>query len=198
MGLLLFMLELIENSLKMRNPRKLPVEDLVPAAVLVPLFSKEGKLHLLMERRTDRVEKHRGQISFPGGVQDPQDKDSVATALRESYEEVGLEPKDAKILGFLSDTRTVTGFLVTPVVAWIPYPYPFKTSVEEVAELLEVPWVVFSEGWGHKITQTEYDDQIHEVHFYQYENHTIWGATARITRELLQLVEACRKPLEGA
>lgn len=183
------MFERIKENLEALQRRVLPEENLRPAAVLVPLFEKDGEVHLLMGRRTDRVEWHKRQISYPGGVRDPGDQDATSTALREAWEEVGLNPRDVTILGLLGDIETVTGFLVTPVVARIPYPYPFKLNTVEVEELLEVPWSVFSERKGHRRETTEHDGRKFEVDFYQHGEDTIWGATARITRQLVELVE---------
>jgi 8-oxo-dGTP pyrophosphatase MutT (NUDIX family) len=183
------MIERIQKVLADYQRQELHKEELVPAGVVVPLFEKDGGFHLLMERRTEKVLKHRGQISYPGGVRDPEDDDIIQTALREAWEEVGLKPEDVDVLGLLGDIETITGFLVTPVVAKIPYPYEFRPSTDEVAELLEVPWKVFVEGWGYRREKAEYQGEMHTSHFYQYNQHTIWGATARITRELVNLVE---------
>ena len=187
------MFERIKETLDGLERRILPEENLKPSAVLVPLFLKDGEIHLLMGRRTDLVLWHKRQISYPGGVRDPEDKDATSTALREAWEEVGLEPKDVTVLGLLGDIETVTGFLVTPVVGRIPYPYPFRLSSVEVEELLEVPWSVFSERRGHRRETTEHGGRTFEVDFYQHGEDTIWGATARITRQLVELIEPSAK-----
>jgi 8-oxo-dGTP pyrophosphatase MutT (NUDIX family) len=179
----------IEKALQENERLRLTGDGLTPAAVLVPLFKKEDELHLLMGLRTDRVLKHKRQVSFPGGTCDPEDKDVVATALREAWEEVGLDPKDVEVLGLQGDIQTFTGFLVTPVVGRIPYPYPFRLSEDEVEQLLEVPWSVFSEGRGHRQECMEYEGKEHVVDFYDFEDQIIWGATARITRQLVKMVE---------
>jgi 8-oxo-dGTP pyrophosphatase MutT (NUDIX family) len=183
------MFDTIQKILGEFQRKQLPPDGLTPAAVLVPLFLKDRQTHLLMGRRTDKVLKHKGQISFPGGVRDPEDCDEVACALREAWEEVGLVPEDVTILGKLSDIQTMTGFLVTPVVGSIPYPYEFKLNPLEVEELLQVPWSVFSTRRGHHRETFEHEGDSHEVDFYDFENHIIWGATARITRQLVELVE---------
>lgn len=183
------MFERIKKLLNGLERRELSEEDLKPSAVLVPLFLKDGEVHLLMGRRTDRVLWHKRQISYPGGVRDPEDRDATSTALREAWEEVGIDPQDVAVLGLLGDIETVTGFLVTPVVGRIPYPYPFRLNSVEVEELLEVPWAVFSERKGHRRETTEHRGRTYEVDFYQHGEDTIWGATARITRQLVELVE---------
>lgn len=183
------MFERIKKSLGALERRKLPEDNLKPSAVLVPLFLKGGEMHFLMGRRTDQVVWHKRQISYPGGVRDATDGDAVSTALREAWEEVGLDPKDVAVLGLLGDIQTVTGFLVTPVVGRIPYPYPFRLNSAEVEELLEVPWAVFSKRRGHRRETVEHGGRFFEVDFYRHEEDTIWGATARITRQLVELIE---------
>jgi 8-oxo-dGTP pyrophosphatase MutT (NUDIX family) len=187
------MFEWIKAALDRLERKELPEENLKPSAVLVPLFLKDDVTHLLMSRRTDRVLWHKRQISYPGGVRDPQDRDATSTALREAWEEVGLDPQDVTVLGLLGDIETVTGFLVTPVVGCIPYPYPFRLSSMEVQELLEVPWSVFSERKGHRREMAEHGGRTFEVDFYQHGEDTIWGATARITRQLVELIEPSAK-----
>ena len=165
-------------------------EDLISAAVLVPLFERNAELHLLLERRTEHVDHHKGQISFPGGVTEPGDVDAVATALREAEEEVGLKAGDVQVLGVMNDEITTTGFCITPVVGHIrhPQPYPYELNRAEVADLLFVPWRVFVEKQGHRREEIVHHGQLHEVDFYPFEGHQIWGATARIVNQLLSLV----------
>jgi 8-oxo-dGTP pyrophosphatase MutT (NUDIX family) len=160
------------------------------AAVLVPLFQKDKDCHLLFTKRSDQVKYHKGEISFPGGVVDEEDSQLEKTALREAFEEIGLKEDDVQIIGVLDDIVTITEFIVTPIVGLFPYPYPFKVSEVEIAELIEVPLVSlldedrFSEreiirGTGKEV-----------VYAYQYENHIIWGATARILKQFLELISS--------
>src|SRR4030065_2891702 len=121
----------MERKIKERLARqeKVRIHDgrLKKAAVLIPLFKKDGESYILFTRRTDTVEHHKDQISFPGGRQDKKDKDLLATALREAREEMGIEEKDVHILGELDDICTATtDFCVSPFVALLPYPYPYK------------------------------------------------------------------------
>jgi len=168
------------------------------AAVLVPLFQKEGEYHILFTRRTDKVAHHKGQISFPGGQQDKKDKNLLATALREAQEEMGIEEKDVHILGELDDICTATSdFCVTPFVALIPHPYSFRTNPQEIEEVIEVPLsALFDETKFHQELACK-NGQIFPVYFYQHKDHTIWGATARILRQLLELIpEADKKRMK--
>jgi 8-oxo-dGTP pyrophosphatase MutT (NUDIX family) len=166
--------------------------DLIPAAVLVPLFERDGELYVLLECRTEHLDHHKGQVSFPGGVTDPGDADAVATALREAEEEVGLKAHDVQVLGVMSDEVTVTGFCVTPVVGRVPYPYDYEPNPAEVAEVLEVPWRLFVDKQGHRREEVVHQGKVHQVDFYPFEGHQIWGATARIVNQLLSLVDGQR------
>jgi 8-oxo-dGTP pyrophosphatase MutT (NUDIX family) len=160
------------------------------AAVLVPLFRKGDVCHLLFTKRSDQVKYHKGEISFPGGVVDEADSELERTALREAFEEIGLKEKDVQIIGVLDDIVTITEFIVTPIVGLFPYPYPFKVSEVEIAELIEVPLAslldedCFSEREIIRGTRKEV------VYAYQYEGHTIWGATARILKQFLELISS--------
>jgi len=159
------------------------------AAVLIPLFKKNGEYHILFTRRTDMVEHHKGQISFPGGRQDKKDKDLLTTALREAREEMGIEKKDVRILGELDDICTATtDFCVSPFVALIPYPYPFKVNSREIEEVLEVPLSVLLDESRFRQELHKGDGKPFLVYFYKHKDHTIWGATAGILKQLLDLL----------
>jgi 8-oxo-dGTP pyrophosphatase MutT (NUDIX family) len=159
------------------------------AAVLIPLFKKNGEYYILFTRRTDKVEHHKGQISFPGGRRDEKDKDLLTTALREAREEMGIEKKDVRILGELDDICTATtDFCVSPFVALIPYPYPFKVNSREIEEVIEVPLSVLLDESRFRQELHKRDGKPFLVYFYQHKDHTIWGATATILRQLLDLL----------
>jgi 8-oxo-dGTP pyrophosphatase MutT (NUDIX family) len=154
------------------------------AGVLVPLFVREGMLWILFTRRTETVEHHRGQISFPGGAQEPDDEDLAATALRETREELGVRPEDARLLGPLSPIVTVTDFYVAPFVAAIPQPYVFAPAESEIAEIVEVPVSALRDPAVMEVRFLP--DRDEPVLFYRYGAHVIWGATAKILAELLE------------
>jgi len=158
------------------------------AAVLIPLLYKEEGWHVLVTRRTQAVEHHKGQISFPGGACDPADADPVTTALRETFEEIGVPPEVVEVLGLLDDTPTITGFVVTPVVGVIPYPFPYRLNSREVEAVVEVPLSFLSHPAHLRIEQREYQGQMYDVHFWDYGSCTIWGVTARILKGLLDLI----------
>ena len=161
----------------------------IHAAVLIPLFLQEGIYKILFTRRTTRVEHHKGQISFPGGTVEDKDRSLEETALRESFEEIGLLQKDVEILGRIDDALTVaSNFIVHPFVGRIPYPYPFKINTLEVDRILAVPLEIFyrEEAYRTKgpagIVDPSYDGPI-----YKHEGDTIWGATARIMENLVRI-----------
>lgn len=169
-----------------RHEKKEPAatSDLRRAGVLVPLFVREEHLWILFTRRTDTLEHHRGQISFPGGAQEPSDESLLATALRESEEELGLARADVRPLGPLSPMVTVTNFYVEPFVAAIPQPYVWRPQESEIAEVIEAPVAALLDP--AILEKKELPGRSEPVLFYHYGLHVIWGATARMLAELLE------------
>ena len=158
------------------------------AAVLVPLFKKEEDCHLLFTKRSDQVKYHKGEISFPGGVVDEEDLELISTAMREAHEEIGLRESDIQVIGLLDDIVTITEFIVTPIIGLFPYPYPFKVSEMEISELIEVPLSSLLDGNCFSEREIFRGGQKEIVYAYQYGKHTIWGATARILKQFLDLI----------
>jgi 8-oxo-dGTP pyrophosphatase MutT (NUDIX family) len=178
----------VRTILRQRTRR---VEDdpaLICAAVLVPLLCKDGEWHVLVTQRTDTVEHHKGQMSFPGGACDPDDADLLATALRETFEEVGIPPEAVEVLGALDDFPTVTRFVVTPYVGVIPHPFPYRLNTVEVEAAVEVPLSFLRDPDRLRVEQWEYDGSPHNVLFWDYGSYTIWGATARMLKNLMELI----------
>lgn len=161
------------------------------AAVLIPLFKTASEYRILFTKRTDTVDAHKGQISFPGGKIEDEDASPLETALREADEEIGLSRKDVTVLGQMDDARTLSSnYIVHPFVGLIPYPYDFKTSVQEVRELIEVPFQVFLSGdSAGENTPVVYEGVTYQSLAYYYRGEVIWGATARIMRNLVDLVK---------
>jgi 8-oxo-dGTP pyrophosphatase MutT (NUDIX family) len=185
--------DFIDQIQKMLSSRQRKVIEHPPfshAAVLVPLFQKDRDCHLLFTKRSEEVKYHKGEISFPGGVVDEEDKELINTALREAYEEIGLKESDVQIIGVLDDIVTITEFIVTPIVGLFPYPYPFKVSVAEIAELFEVPLSFLLDENCFSEREIFRGGQNEVVYSYQYEKHVIWGATARILKQLLDLISS--------
>jgi 8-oxo-dGTP pyrophosphatase MutT (NUDIX family) len=179
----------IKTILASRIKNTLPDQRLKRAAVLIPLFKKAGEYHILFTKRTEKVEHHKGQISFPGGRQDKKDPNLLTTALREAEEEMGIAPKDVQILGELDDFCTSsTDFCISPFVALIPYPYPFQVNPHEIAEVIEAPLSALRQEGQMRQEIFLRDGEPFPVYFFEYQNHTIWGATARILKEFLDLL----------
>jgi 8-oxo-dGTP pyrophosphatase MutT (NUDIX family) len=130
---------------------------------------------------------HKGQISFPGGACEPEDADLLATALRETEEEIGVPPESVEVLGFLDDFPTITSFVITPVVGVIPYPFSYVLNEDEVDSVIEVPVSFFLDPGSLRVEQREYQGSVFDVLFWDYGPHTIWGATARILKGFLDL-----------
>ncbi|MFQ5942054.1 MAG: NUDIX hydrolase [Anaerolineales bacterium] len=167
--------------------------DATPAAVLIPLYQEEGAWKLLFTRRTDSVDVHAGQISFPGGRIEASDGTATAAALREAEEEIGLDPSDVETLGQLNPLLTVTQFLVTPVVGIIPWPYSFALNSTEVARIFGVPidWLADPRNLEVKERQPLIPGRNVLVYYFkEFDGETIWGVTARITVDFLQILDA--------
>jgi 8-oxo-dGTP pyrophosphatase MutT (NUDIX family) len=157
------------------------------AGVLVPLFVRQGQLWIVFTRRTESVEHHRGQISFPGGAEEPADRTLFHTALRETEEELGVRTADVLPLGRLSAIYTVTNFYVEPFVAAIPHPYEFRPEEAEIAEILEVPAAALLDP--AVLEKKPYPGREELVLYYSYRQSVIWGATARILNEFLEAIQ---------
>lgn len=177
----------------------LPVEptavDLIPAAVLVPLFIQRGNLQVLFTQRTNQVRDHQGQISFPGGVHNPEDPSYLATALRETQEEIGLAPEVVEVLGALPPISTITGYFIHSFVGLLPYPYHFKLNDKEVARLIILPVMPLLEPERWSTRPYELQGKVRPMYYCQYEDVTIWGATARILIDLLTRLRPAFHPV---
>jgi 8-oxo-dGTP pyrophosphatase MutT (NUDIX family) len=184
------LIDRIRNILASRQRKVIEHPPFSHAAVLLPLFKKGEDCHILFTKRTDRVKYHKGQISFPGGGVDEEDSDLEETALREADEEIGLKRKDVEILGTLDDIITVTQFIVTPVVGHFSYPYPLKTSPIEIDEMIEAPLSLLLEMGCFQKREIMQGEQRRIVDSYQYEKHIIWGATARILKQFLDMISS--------
>ena len=172
-----------------RRPRRIvPPGPLVRAAVLVPIVDR-GEAHLVFAQRTERVGHHAGQISFPGGRVDPADADDLAAALREAHEEVGLEPSRVEPLGLLDDTETfATQYVITPFVGVVRGPVVWQPDGEEIEKVIEVPVAALLDRGSFRVERWERDGVARDVYFYDYRGTTIWGATARILKQYLDVV----------
>ena len=161
----------------------------IPAGVLVLLFDKNGEYWVILNRRTQKVEHHKGEICFPGGRKDRLDKDLTETALRETWEEMGISPGRISVLGVLGKTETTTGYQITPTVGLISYPYQFNIQNEEVEEIIEMPLsTLFSDDSKRDEAKILEGEVIMQPAFH-YEDNMIFGATARILNSFACLID---------
>jgi len=186
----------IRKSFPCPAQRELRDPHLRRAAVLMLFFQDAEKLCVLLTRRTEDVEHHKGQISFPGGSRDDGDESLVATALRETEEEIGLPHDAVEVLGILDEYETPSGFAITPVVGTVPFLPSLKPNSDEVAEILHVPVTLFVNGQNERVDQRLVRGVARDVYFYQFGSHEIWGATAAMLRAFLSSVQQDgKKPL---
>ena len=200
------MIEQLKEALSLRQKKDLftkkrhhVVGNPTSSAVLVPLFEKKGEYYILFTKRTDTVRDHKGQISFPGGAYEMEDLTLMDTALRECKEEIDLDAGDVEVIGELDDMMTMhTNYLISPYVGIIPWPYKFKIDPKEVERLLEVPVkaLLDKDNLRHE-TETDGDGKIITGYFYNYKGNVIWGATARILTQFLDIWRRVEKATGG-
>lgn len=179
----------LREAISQRQKQRIINANLVTSAVLVPIYYKQGQYYILFTKRTNKVREHKGQISFPGGARHDGDRTLLDTALRESAEEIGLLPGEVKVLGELDDILTETsGYVISPFVALIPYPYQFKVDGWEVEEIIEAPISALLDKDLHQQTRViDIDGQAVTSYFYHYQGRVIWGATANILHQFLDI-----------
>jgi len=163
--------------------------QLHPAAVLVPLVWEDGQWHLLFTRRTNDLQDHSGQVSFPGGAWEEQDGDLERTALREAWEEVGIDPASVAVLGKMARFDMVSYFQVTPVVGVVAWPFDMKINSKEVARAFIVPIDWLADPGNFQIKLRQFAGQTFQIPYYNdFDGEMIWGATAQMTQEFLHLI----------
>lgn len=164
---------------------------LLRAGVLIPLLWRGDGIEMLLTRRTDTVLTHKGQISFPGGQREDADTETVETALRESYEEIGLEPSRVTVLGELDDVFTaVSSFVITPVVGLVEGDIDdLRPAPDEVRSLLIVPVDQLLDPQVHTTETRSVGEEQYRIHYYTVGDDVIWGATGRIVYQFLKAWE---------
>jgi 8-oxo-dGTP pyrophosphatase MutT (NUDIX family) len=178
----------IEERLAAFPPLSLDPDERAPAGVLVPLFPDgEGGVATLLTVRTRTVRDHKGQISFPGGVREPADPDLVATALRETAEEVGIPPESVRVLGRLDDLPTLTGYLIRPYVGYLSAPPSLRANPVEIAEMLVVRIDDLAADGVFAVRPIRWAaESVVDSDSFALGRHVVWGATARILKDLLR------------
>lgn len=172
--------EPLRAALASRAPRVVEPGGARPAAVLVPFFEKDGEAHLWLVRRPAAMRSHAGQVAFPGGKVDASDASPRETALRETEEELGIARDVVDVLGPLDEMHTITGFVISPIVGWLPPDCAVRPNEQEVARAFAAPLRAFLappsgilpwRGWT-------------------VDGELVWGATAAIVRGLIEIVRA--------
>ena len=162
--------------------------NLMAAAVLIPIIYREESLSVLLTERAPDLKHHAGQISFPGGRMDPQDRDIRATALRETQEEVGIDPADVEIVGYLEPNPTVTGYAVTPVVALVELRQELVIDPVEVKSAFEVPLPFLLDEQNQELSEREFAGVTVPFAEFNYGRYRICGATAGMLIELRKVL----------
>jgi 8-oxo-dGTP pyrophosphatase MutT (NUDIX family) len=160
-----------------------------PAAVLVALIDRGEGFNVLLTRRTDSLNHHAGQVSFPGGAIDPGDTDAVAGALRETHEELGIEADLIEPIGYLDTFETVSDYRIAPVVAWLDAGYRAQPNPYEVADVFEVPLAYFLDPANKKSVRMDFRGHERDIHEFHYAGQRIWGATAMMLLNFVQRLE---------
>ncbi|MFQ5683544.1 MAG: CoA pyrophosphatase [Candidatus Binatia bacterium] len=177
--------------LRNRTPKTLKGNHFRPAAVLVPIQRRTDGDYLVLTQRAETLQHHSGQVAFPGGQVDATDSGPLETALRESQEEIGINPEDVCILGQLDQVDAAYNFLVTPFVGLIPFPYRYRLNLRETSAVFSVPVSALLD-----LNAVSVDTRLFAkrglLYRFEYQDWEIWGATARILEQLLRLVYGFR------
>jgi 8-oxo-dGTP pyrophosphatase MutT (NUDIX family) len=173
-------------------PPELLRDDAREAAVLVPLLRIDEAWHILFIRRTDcDGDRHGGQVAFAGGKREDDDASLLATALREAEEEVGIAPADVDVLGYINHHHTISEFQVRPYVATIPWPYELTLDGVEVARAFTMPLRWLAEKRNYRTEERHHPQSQRPwpvVYYDLYDGEMLWGATARMTLSLLDVL----------
>lgn len=183
-------LDQLRRSIGGASRRTLAIEGFAAAAVLVPVIERGEHIRVGYTLRPDDMPTHAGQISFPGGRRHPDDADLTATAIREAGEEIGIEAQSVQVLGRIDDVPTPVGFVITPVVGWLLDPPDFTVDEREVCEYFEVDLYELADPANFRSRgEREIGGVTYPLPEFHVAGRIIWGATARITRRLLEIAE---------
>jgi len=182
------------SDFDLNGPAALP-SRLRPAAVLVPLVARTTGYTVLLTQRTDHLHHHAGQVSFPGGRLEGSDRGPVDAALRETHEEIGIEPRWVEPIGMLDDYETVTGFLVTPVVSFVTPGFRLALDAFEVADAFEVPLAFLLDTRNHQVHSRIRNGERRAFYVFEYGERYIWGATAGMLMNFYRRLHGLRGPM---
>ena len=174
------------------NPGFTPRPEARPAAVLVPVVDRPDGATILLTRRSDDLPVHAGQVSFPGGRVETSDRDPVHTALRESEEEIGLDPGAVTVLGRMDTYLPGTGYAVVPVVGLLNPPLSLTPDPREVAEIFEVPLALVCDRENHRQESAMWKAKRRHYYVMPYKHYHIWGATAGMLVNLVDMIDRGR------
>lgn len=190
--------ERISQVLQSRIPLTLSGGHYKQAAVLVPIQERRDGDYLVLTQRAEGLNHHSGQVAFPGGRVDPIDRGDLAAALREAEEEIGIDPRHVRILGQLDQVTAAYSFLVTPFVGLIPSPYDFQLNQAETAAVFSVPIAALLQPGCFSMEGYFDTGRRHPIYHFYYKGWDIWGATARIVKQFLELAYDFKPKENGA
>ena len=181
--------EIIRQALAQRVVERVDGTGMIPAAVMILLYRKEGEYCILLNKRSEEVEHHKGEMSFPGGARDPEDLDLLETALRETEEEMGIRREDITVLGEMDEIVTRSNFQVSVFTGTIEYPYKFTPSAIEIAEVVEFPVAALIDPANRRVETRWIDGMPLTSYSYVHEEHVVFGATARILQSCIEILD---------
>ena len=181
--------EIIRQALAQRVVERVDGTGMIPAAVMILLYRKEGEYCILLNKRSEEVEHHKGEMSFPGGARDPEDLDLLETALRETEEEMGIKREDITVLGEMDEIVTRSNFQVSVFTGTIEYPYKFTPSAIEIAEGVEFPVAALIDPANRRVETRWIDGMPLTSYSYVHEEHVVFGATARILQSCIDIFD---------
>jgi 8-oxo-dGTP pyrophosphatase MutT (NUDIX family) len=179
-----------------RMQRHFPANP-VPAAVLVPLVDRPQGMTVLLTQRASQLARHAAQIAFPGGRLDPGDADAASAALRETREEIGLDPGHVRVFGYLPDHMVISGYRVTPVLGLVTPPFSLELNPAEVAGVFEVPLAHVLDSANHKARLRRVGDEDMLLYDIPWQGQNIWGATAGMLLTFVRMLEQDPEPPHG-
>ncbi|MCH8799920.1 MAG: CoA pyrophosphatase [Chloroflexi bacterium] len=181
--------ELLKRALANRVVERVDGAGLTPSAVMVLFYPKDGEYCILLNKRSEQVEHHKGEISFPGGARDPEDRDALETALRETEEEMGIKREDITVIGEMDEVATRSNFRVQVFAGTIEYPYTFNPSAIEIAEVLEFPVPALIDPANRRVETRWENGQPVTSYSYVHGEHVVFGATARILQSCIDILD---------